>query len=250
MKTNLKFVNQFNQIGISRLTIKRSNETKKEEKMRSKIKSTLIVIVALFAVCAVAGSAMAAVNTADNAAGGGVTLTNSLTVTVDRATLQLVKQVWVGGACVASSDISGGGDSCAGNTNSITVPTGTSFQYLIFVRNTSDVAISDVRFEDILEDDPGAADGFTYTAASITTTSTAGLPTDVETPANIRIASVQIQTDGVDVGGQNYVSISNDDADGNGPEYMTIGAHATYTNASLTIGAHESFGVLFNVTKN
>jgi len=250
VKKNFKFSDYFNQIGISRLTTKRSNVTTKEEKMRSKIKSTLIVIVALFAVCAVAGPAMAAVNTADNVAGGGVTLTNSLTVTVDRTTLQLVKQVWVGGSCVASSDMSGGGDSCGSPTNSVTVPTGTTFQYLIFVRNTSDVGITDVRFEDILVDDPGVADGFTYSAGTITTTSTGGLPTDVETPANIRIASVQVQSDAVDTTGQNYVSISNDDADGNGPEYMTVGDHGTYANEPLNIGAHESFGVLFTVTKN
>jgi len=105
----------------------------------------------------------AAVNQVTDPGGGGVSLTNSGNVTVNSATLQLVKQVWdsAGSNCLASIPADA---TCNSSATSITVPTGTALKFLIYVKNTTDVSLSDVRVQDLLDD---SATGFTYTASSI-----------------------------------------------------------------------------------
>ena len=251
MKENFKFANKFNQIGISRLTTKRSNVTKKEEKMRSKIKSTLIVIVVLFAVCAMAGSAMAAVNQAVDG-GGTITLTASGNVTVDipGTAARLVKQVYVGGTCMASS-IAAGADSCNGGALSVTVPAGTAVEFLIYVRNETDVQMSDIRFVDDIDDT--AVTGFTYAGGNlITTTPIGSLELDSAAASAIYTdASVgaTAQTDAVDTGAEVYASITDGGQQAN-LDYMTVGAEAGQTNQTLNVPARTTFGVLIPVTKN
>src|SRR5712691_8321297 len=117
----------------------------------------------------------AAVNQATDPGGGGVSLTNSGNVTVTSATLQLVKQVWdsAGSNCLASIPADA---TCNSSATSITVPTGTTLKFLIYVKNTSDVSLSDVRIQDLLDD---TATGFTYTASSVKRT-----PNDVTGPAD------------------------------------------------------------------
>ena len=105
----------------------------------------------------------AAVNQATDPGGGGVGLTSSGSVTVNSATLQLVKQVWdsAGSNCLASIPADA---TCNSSATSITVPAGTALKFLIYVKNTTDVSLSDVRVQDLLDD---SATGFTYTASSI-----------------------------------------------------------------------------------
>src|SRR5438876_1122160 len=77
--------------------------------------------------------------------------------------LALVKQVWdsAGVNCLASIPADA---TCNGSATSVTVPSGTALMMLIYVRNTNGAAVTDVRFQDLLDD---SATGFTYTASSI-----------------------------------------------------------------------------------
>jgi hypothetical protein len=251
MRKSNKLTESFNQIGISRLTTNRSNETKKEETMSSKIKSTLIVFVALFAAFAIAGSAMAATNQATDG-GGSITLTASgnVTITIPATATRLVKQVYIGGTCMASS-IAAGADSCNGGATSIVVSAGTAVEFLIFVRNETDVQVSDVRFVDDIDDI--LASGFTYAGGDlITTTPIGSLELDNATAADIYTdasTGATAQTDAVNVGGEHYVSVT-DGGDQANLDYVTVGAVVGQVNTTLNIPLRTTFGVLIPVTKN
>ena len=253
MKKNFRFTDKFNQIGISRETNKRSNVTKKEDKMFSKIKSTLIVIVALFAVFAITGSAMAAINSAVDG-GGTITLTASgnVTITVPGTDPNIVKQVYVAGVCVASSSASAAyGDDCGGVGTSVVVAKGTAVEFLIFVRNVTDVQMSDIRFVDDIDDT--LATGFTYAGGDLMTTTPIGsLELDTATAADIYTdakTGATAQTDAVNTGGEHYVSAI-DGGDEVNLDYVTVGAVAGQVNTTLNIPLRTTFGVLIPVTKN
>ncbi len=181
----------------------------------------------------------AATNSVGNVAGGSVTLTGSGNVTVNTSTLQLVKQVWTtGGSCMASMPADA---SCNSSATSVLVPSGTALKFLIYVQNTTDLALSDLRFQDLLDD---AAGGFTYVANSIKRTQTGGSePVDTDSAATI--------FSNADSGSALSDTISNADVAGidtsASPDNLTVGATG---NATLSIGAHKAFGIVFQVTKN
>ena len=105
--------------------------------------------------------AMAAINIAADPGGGGVALTGSGAVTVTSTPLQLVKQVWIGGTCYASSPADA---ACNGSAISINVPAGTTVDFLIYVDNTTPFVATDARISDTVDD---SATGFTYVTASL-----------------------------------------------------------------------------------
>ena len=183
--------------------------------------------------------ASVATNSAANVAGGSNTLTASGNVTVTSNALQLVKQVWTtGGACLASSPTDA---ACNGGVTSTTVPTGTTVKFLIFVKNTSDIAITDTRFSDALD---VSGTGFTYVAASIRRTQVASPPTVVATAATVfgdaNGGTGIAQTD----------ALTNADFAAFVSPNMTVGGDNTAgQNATLAVAAHTSFGVIFQVTK-
>ena len=184
-------------------------------------------------------SARGATNSANDPGGGGVTLLSSGTVTVNSSALQLVKQVWNGAGtlCLASQPADA---TCSGSAVSVTVPAGTGLQFLIFVKNTSDVALSDVRFQDLLDT---TASGFSYTAGSIKRTAhdaSAPLDTDTATVIHTAASGGTAQTDALG---------APDDLASYVGSTLTVGAVSTQANQSLGFPAHKSFGVIFNVTK-
>ena len=220
--------------------------------MRSKIKSTFIVIVALFAVCAIAGSAMAATNQATDG-GGSISLiaSGNVTITVPATATRLVKQVYVGGTCMASS-IAAGADSCNGGATSIVVSAGTAVEFLIYVRNETDVQASDIRFVDDIDDI--LATGFTYAGGDlIATTPIGSLELDTATAADIYTdakTGATAQTDAVDTAGpEDFVSVT-DGGDQANLDYVTVGAVGGQVNDTLNIPLRRTFGVLIPVTKN
>lgn len=193
------------------------------------------------AVCA-AGPALAATNTATNAGSVGVTLTDSGSVTVTATALQLVKQVYsAAGACLASSPADA---NCNASATSVTVASGTPLKFVIFVRNTSDVALTDVRIQDMLDDTAGAAGGFTYSTGTIRVDSS---QTDVATIANIYTAvdAGTLQTDAV---GAPDDSASIDTTVS--PDRLTVGAVVGQANNAVSVAAHTTYAVQFQATKN
>ena len=190
-------------------------------------------------------SALAATNQATDPGGGGVTLTGSGTVTVNSAALQLVKQVWdsTGANCLASIPADA---TCNASATTVTVPVGTQLTFLIFVRNTTAVAVTDMRFQDLLDD---SAAGFTYVAASLKRTPNDGTaPSDVAALATIMAAAATAQTDALG-GPDDFMSITDSDAD-TLLDKLTVGAVAGQANTSLGFPANKTFGVVFQASKN
>lgn len=181
---------------------------------------------------------LAATNTATNAVGGGVTLTDSGAVTVTSTALHLVKQVYdSAGTCLASSPSDA---TCNGGATAVTVAAGTTLKFLIFVKNTGDVAVSDMRFSDALDT---SATGFTYTTGSIKRTANDGTaPADVATSAQLFTAANTgtAQTDALG-GPDDFASYVG--------STLTVGAVTGQANQSLGFPAHKSFGIIFSVIK-
>ena len=225
------------QQGIPPTDIEKTLHHRKEQSMKKRFKQVAILTAA--GLMALTGTtARAATNTATDPGGGGVLLSASGAVTVNSSALQLVKQVYdASGNCLASQPTDA---TCNGGAISVTVPAGSNLKFLIFVKNASDVALSDVRFQDILDT---SGTGFTYTAGTIKRTANDGTaPADSATAAQIYTAANTgtAQTDALDplVDYASFVGST-----------LTVGAIGTQTNMILSFQAHKSFGVIFNVTK-
>jgi uncharacterized repeat protein (TIGR01451 family) len=180
---------------------------------------------------------LAATNTATDPGGGGVALTASGAVTVNSQALQLVKQVWTtAGACLASSPADA---TCNGSATAVIVPVNTQLKFVIFVKNATNLALSDVRFQDVLD---VSGTGFTYVANSLKYD---GNQLDTATLAQIYAAvdAGTLETDAVDTGAGRYASIT-------GGSNLTVGAVVGQVNAALSVAANRTFALEFQARKN
>jgi uncharacterized repeat protein (TIGR01451 family) len=202
----------------------------------------IVILLSATALC-IAGPARAATNQATNAGSVGITLSDSGSVTVTATALQLVKQVYsAAGVCLASSPAD---PTCSAGATSVVVPSSTQLRFVIFVRNTSDVALTDVRIQDLVNDTAGAAGGFTYVADTIKIDSS---QTDAETIANIYTAVNGVATTQTDqLGGpDDFASMDTTVS----PDRLTVGAVTGQANVAVTVAARRTFAVLFQATKN
>lgn len=195
------------------------------------------------------GVAYTATNQATDPGGGGISLTSSGTVTVSATTLGLVKQVYsAAGVCLASSDTSGGADSCNSNASSITVPAGTTLKFMVYVRNTTGITLSDVRFQDLLDDSAGAAGGFSYTAGSMKYSNSQ--------TSSALASAIYTATDGGTaltdaVGGPDDLASALDTGGvAARVDKLTFGAVTGQANTTLNIATNITFAAIFTVVKN
>jgi uncharacterized repeat protein (TIGR01451 family) len=228
----------------------------------------LALALALFTIIRGPADIYAATNAANNVAGGSHSLTNSGNVTVNAAGLKLVKQVWVNVSgtwtCMASTVTADQApepdDRCNGSgPGSVTVPSGSTVKFLIYVRNRSDINLTDLRFQDILDVSAGVSGGFTYStpADQIKRSATGGSePSDTETVANIfanvdgaTCPGVQCMTTAADGDIASYAAsvAANQDRITVG---NTTGLTPAQANGTLALNAHKTFAVLFQATKN
>ena len=204
--------------------------------MKTLFKSILSTLAVTITLLMLISPAFAATNTASDAGGGGVSLTTSGAVEVTSTPLQLVKQVWIGGTCYASSPADAG---CNGSATSINVPAGTAVDFLIYVDNTIPFQASDVRISDAID---ATATGFTYVGASMSW-NTNGTATGTAIGTIFTDAAV---TGLADAAGGDIASA----LDTGGPateDQIDIGLAA---NAVLDIPGSFIFGMRFQATKN
>jgi uncharacterized repeat protein (TIGR01451 family) len=204
--------------------------------MRINAKQYVMALGLVFILSAWGTAAIAATNTATDPGGGGVALAASGNVTVNSAALQLVKQVWTtAGVCLASAPADA---SCNSSAVTATVAAGTQLKFVIFVKNATDVQLSDVRFQDALDT---SATGFTYVANSLKYDAT---QLDTATSAQIYTAvdtAGTLETDAVDATAGRYASISGSN--------IAVGAIPAQLNASLNVNARRTFALEFQATK-
>ncbi|MCK9418784.1 MAG: hypothetical protein M0R70_05310 [Nitrospirae bacterium] len=160
--------------------------------------------------------------------------------------LKLIKQIYnASGACIASSDAA---DAGCGSTSVVTVPAGVVIKFMIIVKNTSAQAVTDVRFQDVLDE---SSTGFSYLAGSMTS-SPVGVSAPADTASNAVIytaatdASSVVLTDGAgdDIGS------ARDLVGPAGTENISIGnVNPGGINTLLTINANKSFAMVFQARK-
>jgi hypothetical protein len=211
---------------------------KQKEKKMKKINqlSKIILRSVLFMLLTV--SAHAATNQANNVTGGSQTLTASGLVTVNSSTLQLVKQVYdSAGTCLASIPADA---ACSSSATTTTVPAGTTLKMLIFVKNSTSVGLTDIRFADALD---VSGTGFTYLAGNIRRTQIgASAPADTATAAAIFADA----NGGTGTALTDAVGAPDDQASFVSPN-LTVGGT---TNTTVVINANKAYGILFQATKN
>jgi hypothetical protein len=208
----------------------------KEARTMNTILKVAIIIGMVFMAGTWVNPAFSATNQATDPGGGGVLLTASGAVTVNSTALQLVKQVWTAaGACLASSPSDA---TCNGGATSVTVAAGTALKFVIFVKNSTTLALSDVRFQDTLDI---TATGFNYVTNSIKYNAS---QLDTATSAQIYTAvdAGTPETDAVDAGAGNYASVT-------GGSVLTVGAVVGQVNATLNVAANRTFAIEFQATK-
>lgn len=103
--------------------------------------------------------AMAATNQATDPGGGGVTLSSSATITINPASLSIVKE---------ARDLSG---NVLGAT--VSMASGTQFYFVLYVDNTTDLDLNDVRLIDAVDT---SGTGFTVDTASFEILNTVASP--------------------------------------------------------------------------
>jgi hypothetical protein len=209
--------------------------------MKTARKSSVIVL-GLTIIAFMGGSfAMAATNQATDPGGGGVTLTASGNVTVNSSALQLVKQVWTtAGTCLASAPADA---TCNGSATTATVPASTQLKFVIFVKNATSIALTDVRFQDLL--DITAGTGFTYVAGTLKY-DVSQLDTATSAQIYTAVDAGTAETDAVDTGAGHYASVT---SAGN-TATITIGAVTGQANQTLSVNANRTFALEFQASKN
>lgn len=208
---------------------------KEDEKMKTHVKHLGMMMVILAAFFAGVTPAWAATNQATDPGGGSISLTGSGAVTVNSSALQLVKQVWSAATntCLASSPADA---TCNSSAILVNVAAGTQLKFIIFVKNNTAFALTDVRFQDVLDT---SGTGFTYQAGTmkfdgtlVDTSGSAAIFSQVD-------GSGTSETDIVDTGGTHYASITG--------STILVGAA---TNQTLIVGANKVFVLEFQVKKN
>jgi hypothetical protein len=147
---------------------------------------------------------------------------------VSPLTLAIVKQAW---------DLNG-----TAPLTSLTAPVGSTIVFLIYVKNTLAIPVTDVRINDLLDQT-----GFDYVTGSLVRTLAASPPADTATDKQI--------FDATDPGTGTALSDAVDGDVGSaldtgvpaGVDRITIGAVTGQANGSLTINAHTAFALRFKV---
>lgn len=142
--------------------------------------------------------------------------------------LTIIKQVW---------DLNG-----AAPLASPTAPVGYTMVFLIYVKNTTAGPVTDLRINDSLDQT-----AFQYVPGSLVRTSVASPPADTATDKQIFDATDPgtgtVLSDALDAD----VSSALDTGPPAGVDRITVGAVTGQANGSLTINAHTTFALRFNV---
>jgi len=136
--------------------------------MRTRGKLYVMALGLAFVLSAQGAAVMAATNQATDPTGGGVTLSASNIVTINPQALSIVKEArLLNGTLLASP---------------VNLPASTKFYFVLYVDNTTDIALNDVRIIDAIATGAG---NFTVDAATFQILNTTAAPGIDMTAANI-----------------------------------------------------------------
>jgi hypothetical protein len=160
---------------------------------------------------------------------GGETSEFSGLVTVASISLAIVKQAWLpnGSAPLGSP---------------VTAPAGSTIIFLIYVKNTTAIPVTDTRISDILDQT-----GFDYVSGSLVRTLAASPPADTATDKQLFDATDPSTGTALSDTVDGDVGSALDTGAPAGVDRITIGAVTGQANGSLTINAHSAFALRFKV---
>ncbi|MDH3975103.1 MAG: hypothetical protein OEV42_12555 [Deltaproteobacteria bacterium] len=184
----------------------------------------------------------AATNEATYPGGGDIPLVNSGIVTVLSTNLQLVKAVFdLAGNCLASSPADA---NCNSSATSVAVGTGTELKFIIYLRNTSIVAATNIRFQDLLDDVEFTyiAGSIMYDASQFDTATVAAIFTAIDTTGTV-------QTDAFD-GSLAVNEFAGIDTAASPDNLLVGGDTLAPDNDTVNIPANRTFAILFRAFKN
>jgi len=136
--------------------------------MRTTGKLYVMVLGLVFVLSAWGTAVMAATNLATDPGGGGVSLSGSNTVTINPLALSIVKEARLLDGTLLTSPVS--------------LPVNTKFYFVLYVDNTTDIALNDVRIIDTISTGAG---NFTVDPATFQVLNTVAAPGIDMTAANI-----------------------------------------------------------------
>ncbi len=162
--------------------------------------------------------------------------------------LQLVKVFFQGDNCLASSDADA---DCNGGVTSLSVPTGVIYTFVIYVSNTSAFAVTDIRFQDDIDD--VAADYFefqinTFAAGQGLQWATTGSGTSNKAQIKSALNTGTALSNAFDgsTGTNEYCGIDT----GGSPDQLICGGDASSpNNDSVDVAAGDTFAIMFNIIK-
>jgi hypothetical protein len=159
----------------------------------------------------------------------GATSEFSGNVTVASVNLSIVKQVWEpNGSAPLSSPVS--------------APAGAPVVFLIYVKNTAAIPVTDIRINDLLDQT-----GFDYVSGSLVRTLAASPPADTATDTQIFDATAPGTGTALSDVVDGDAGSALDTGAPTGVDRISIGAVAGQANGSLTINAHTTFALRFAV---
>lgn len=217
--------------------------------MKTLLQHTAVVLSVLLLTLVWTGPVMAATNQAIDQGSGGVTLSNSGTVTITSSQLTLVKSVFnTSGTCLASSDADA---TCNSGATSVSVPTGTELVFVIYLSNSTAIAANDIRFQDNIDD--AAADYFEFQTNKFAASQGIMWATRAatgSTKANIwtALTTGTAATNAFDgsTGANEYCGIDT----GVSPDQMICGGNTVSpNNDAVNVTADQVFAVKFHVIK-
>jgi hypothetical protein len=150
-------------------------------------------------------------------------------VPVSPLSLAIVKQAWeLNGSAPLSSPVN--------------APAGAPLVFLIYVKNTSAIQVTDIRINDLLDQT-----GFDYVAGSMVRTSAGSPPADTATDKQIFDATAPGTGTALSDGMDADVGSALDTGAPAGVDRITIGAVTGQANGVLNINAHTTFALRFEV---
>ncbi|MEN8142237.1 MAG: hypothetical protein ABFQ82_01405 [Thermodesulfobacteriota bacterium] len=204
--------------------------------MKTSINLTTLALLTFLSL-GITDAAFAAQNTAIDGAGPGFALADSDPIDITAlGQPKLMKAVYSGGTCVASSD-----GTCGALTNA-NIPSNTQVTFVIYVANASSITLNDIRFNDTLSTaSPG---GFTYVANTLSYGSAVAAGSWANAYANafnnnLGIYDTSANTDPLyfdDTGSPTVIRVGGDGLVGN--------------NQTVNVAPGNIFAIAFDVTVN
>ncbi len=164
------------------------------------------------------------------------------------SSFQLVKVLFQGDTCLASSDADA---ACNGGSSSLSVPTGVLYTFVIYISNTTGSAATDIRFQDNIDDVSAdyfefQPNGFAAGQGMQWATTGSGTSTKAQIKTALNAGTPLSNAFDGSTGTNEYCGINT----GVSPDQLICGGDAVSpNNDQIDVAAGDTFAMMFNFIK-